>query len=132
MFDNSRADTMEMSEPTTSSSTSDRDQANAEAGAGGERSAGTELQFSATSRMTWLWAPDADTAARVRRYGRPAYLRGKELPLVTDIDIGVDAYEACQALAKAGFTFTWHESVHLLNRDGWAAELPGMPTAGTR
>jgi hypothetical protein len=34
--------------------------------------------------------------------------RGEPLPLVTDIDIGVVALEACQALAAAGFTFTWH------------------------
>lgn len=90
----------------------------------------TELQFSSSPRMTWLWAPDAETAARVRRYGRPAYRGGTELPLVTDIDIGVIAYETCQALTTAGFTFTWHESVHPLNRSGWAADLPGMPATG--
>jgi hypothetical protein len=89
----------------------------------------TELRFSSSPRMTWLWAPDAETAAQVRGCGRPAYRAGTELPLVTDIDIGVTAYETCQALAEAGFTFTWHESVSPLNRGGWAADLPGMPTS---
>ncbi|SFW11453.1 hypothetical protein [Amycolatopsis australiensis] len=87
----------------------------------------TELRFSSSPRMTWLWAPDAETAARVRGYGRPARRAGAELPLVTNIDIGVTAYETCQSLAAAGFTFTWHESVHPLNRSGWPADLPGMP-----
>jgi hypothetical protein len=93
----------------------------------------TALQFSSTSRMTWLWAPDAETSDRVRAVtrGRPASCRGEELPLVTDIDIGVDALTACEDLAAAGFTFTWHDSVHSLNRGGWPANLPGMPTTTT-
>lgn len=93
----------------------------------------TELQLSTSPRMTWLWAPDADTAKRVREItgGRPASSRGEPLPLVTDIDIGVTALEACEALAAAGFTFTWHESEHPLNRDNWPARLPGMPRPPT-
>lgn len=86
----------------------------------------TELRFSSNPRGTWLWAPDAETSALVHEYGRPACRGGTELPLVTDIDIGVVAFEACTALAQAGFTFTWHESQHPLDRDGWPAELPGM------
>jgi len=35
---------------------------------------------------------------------------------VTDVDIGVDAYSACSALAEAGFSFEWHEDQHPLNR----------------
>ena len=85
----------------------------------------TELQLSSSPRTTWLWAPDEDTARRVRKLvgGRPAYA----LPLVTDIDIGVVALEACEALAAAGFTFAWHESEHPLNRHNWFCRLPGMP-----
>lgn len=91
----------------------------------------TELQLSSSPRSTWLWAPDAETARRVREItgGWPATRRGEELPLVIDIDIGVCALKACEALAKAGYTFAWHESEHPLNRDNWPARLPGMPTS---
>lgn len=82
-----------------------------------------------------MWAPDEPTAARVRNLtgGDPAYRRrGEPLPLVTNVGIGVDAYDACQTLAEAGFDFTWHESQHPLNREGgWPAELPGMPQRPT-
>lgn len=93
----------------------------------------TELQLSTSPRTTWLWAPDADTASQVREItgGRPVSRRGEPLPLVTDIDIGVVALDACQALAAAGFTFTWHESEHPLNRQNWSADLPGMPSPAT-
>lgn len=47
---------------------------------------------------------------------------------MTEVDIGVIAYEACLELAAEGFTFGWHESQHPLNRHGdWTCELPGMP-----
>lgn len=85
----------------------------------------TQLQFSSRPRSTWLWAPDEDTARRVRGYGRPAYRHNEELPLVTDI--GVTAWDACRYLAEDDFTFTWHESEHPSNRSGWPADLPGMP-----
>ncbi|WP_157528221.1 hypothetical protein [Nocardia sp. NRRL S-836] len=44
-----------------------------------------------------------------------------------DIDISVMAYETCMRLAESGFTSSWHESEHPLNRDNWPAQLPGMP-----
>lgn len=89
----------------------------------------TPLRLSTSPRSTWLWAPDAGTAARVQQLtgGRPATRRGHQVPLVTDIGIGVVALHACEKLAAAGFTFTWHESEHPLNRHGWPAGLPGMP-----
>lgn len=50
------------------------------------------------------------------------------MALVMDIDIGVMAYETCEKLVAAGFTFTWHESVHAPDRlYNWQSELPGMP-----
>jgi hypothetical protein len=90
----------------------------------------TELQISTSPRATWVWAPDEDTARQVREIagGQPAYRRGELLALVTDVDIGCVALETCEALAAAGFTFTWHESEHPLQRDNWpCALLPGMP-----
>lgn len=93
--------------------------------------AATELQFSSSPRKTWLWAPDEATAGRVRELTGcgPARQGGHEVPLVTDVSIGMDAYAACQILVNAGHTFTWHESVHPLNRNDWPSELPGMPRA---
>jgi hypothetical protein len=98
---------------------------------------GVVLLVSTSPRMTWLWAPDAATASAVRavlnetgHYWQPAR-RGKEIiACVTDVEIGVTAGGACAALAAAGYTFAWHGEQHPLNRDGWAAELPGMPGAG--
>lgn len=91
-----------------------------------------KLQFSSSPRSTWLWASDVDTARHVREItgGRPVVRRGGRLSLITDIDIGVDALEACETLAARGFTFTWHDSVHPLDRDGWPAQLPGMSSPG--
>lgn len=91
----------------------------------------TELQLSISPRATWLWAPDSATARHVREMtaGRPAVRDGHEVPLVTDIDVGADALQACEPLAAAGYTFTWHESEHPLNQYGWPAGLPGMPTS---
>lgn len=91
----------------------------------------TQLLFSSSPRSTWLWAPDAESAAQVRSYGRPAIHKGEELPLVTDIDIGVCAYETCHELAAKGFTFTWLDTVYELDRGGWPASLPGMPGTTT-
>jgi hypothetical protein len=89
----------------------------------------TELQISTSPRSTWVWSPDEDTARRVQEMtgGRPAYRRGERLDLVSDVDIGVTALATCGALAAEGFTFTWHESEHPLNRDNWPRTLPGMP-----
>ncbi|MFE2754023.1 hypothetical protein ACFXGA_18695 [Actinosynnema sp. NPDC059335] len=68
-----------------------------------------DLLVSTSPRSTWLWAADAKTAARVRAVvgWRPVTHKGVELPLVSDIDIGVTAYEACNKLVAAGFTFGW-------------------------
>lgn len=94
----------------------------------------TQLSISTSPQMTWLWAAGQAAAGRLRAEldaaGKnwTAAQRGREpLPLVTDIGIGVDALTACEAMAAAGFAFTWHESVHPLNRDGWPSTLPGMP-----
>jgi hypothetical protein len=78
--------------------------------------------------MTWLWAPDKAMAQQVRDItgGQPAQRGHEQLPLVIDVGIGVDALQACEALATEGFTFTWHDSVHQLDRDGWPSTLPGM------
>ena len=88
------------------------------------------LLISTSPRSTWLWAADADMVARVREVvgWRPATYEGVEQPLVSDIDIGVDAYETCQRLAAAGFTFGWHDTQHPFNRYYcWDSDLPGMP-----
>lgn len=90
----------------------------------------TELQISTSPRATWVWAPDDATAERVRALtgGRTA-TRGRErLRLVVDVDLGADALDACQRLAAAGFTFTWHADEPVLNRTNWPCQLPGMPT----
>lgn len=94
----------------------------------------TELAISSSPRSTWLWAPDPATLEHVRQIlGEACRLaqRGRvTLPMVLDIDIGVDALIACQTLAAAGFTFRWHDSQFLLNRHGWPNDLPGMPVEG--
>lgn len=93
------------------------------------RGTGIVLQISSSPRSTWLWAPDEAAVEAVRAvvgWGSVQH-RGQELPLVMDIDIGVMALETCERLAAAGFTFTWHESEHPLNRDNWPSQLPGMP-----
>lgn len=93
----------------------------------------TELEISTSPRSTWVWAPDTEATTQVRRIldegghwwqiGR----RGRtDLPLVTDVEIGVVALDACQALAEAGFTFRWHDEQLLIDRGGWPARLPGM------
>lgn len=95
------------------------------------RQVATELCVSTSPRSTWLWAPDEAAARRVREItgGSPASRRGEQLDeLVTDVDIGCMALEACEALAAAGFTFTWHETQHPLNRGNWPCILPGMPS----
>jgi hypothetical protein len=89
-----------------------------------------QLAISTSPRMTWLWAPDEAAVERVRTLLGDACWparRGREqLRMVLDIGIGVEALTVCQTLAANGFTFTWHESEHPLNRHGWPSELPGM------
>jgi hypothetical protein len=93
-----------------------------------------QLKYSDSARMTWLWASDMAAARQLRadlqaggQWWGPAQRGREKLPLVTDVEIGVDAMNACQYLAGLGYTFTWHEDVPLYARDGWPAELPGMP-----
>ena len=93
--------------------------------------------MSTSPRCTWLWSPDEVTAERVRAVldesgnsWTVAQRRGQQLPLATDVDIGVAALEACEALASAGFAFAWHETQHPLNRGGWESDLPGMRQDG--
>lgn len=78
----------------------------------------SELQYSSSPRCTWLWAPDTETAARVRTTagGDIATHGDDELPLITDVGIAGDELQACEALARTGFTFTWHPSEHRVAR----------------
>lgn len=71
-----------------------------------------QLGVTSTPRSTWIWARNSEECARARgiisvagglarweqafRYGRP-------VENVSDIDIGVDALEAMEALEAAGF-----------------------------
>lgn len=96
-----------------------------------------DLQISTSPRMTWLWAPDTDTARLARstldaagEYWQPAQRGREQLPLVTDVEIGVTALEACQTLEAAGFTFSWHEDQPGDNRGGWPASLTGVDNQG--
>lgn len=112
------------------------------------------LQISTGARYTFVWAPDEPTASAVRRTldaGGHAWhlaerLDWKELdklpldvimrddvsptekfPLATDVEIGVVALYACETLAADGYTFEWHPEQPHDARDGWPADLPGMP-----
>ena len=94
------------------------------------------LRYSSSSRMTWLWADDEATVRQVRADLDAAghcwaqAERGREkLPLVTDVEIGVTALNACRYLAELGYTFAWHEDVEPYDRDGWPNELPGIQGA---
>ena len=94
------------------------------------------LKVSTSPRMTWLWAEDSETAHRVRstldetgHWWQVAQRASTQLPLVTDVEIGVTALEACEALAAAGFTFSWHEEQSPENRGGWPASLPSSCTS---
>lgn len=91
------------------------------------------LRYSSSPRASWLWAPDEATARQVRTdldagsHYWAIVRRGREqLPLVTDVEIGVTAYDACHHLAALGYTFAWHEEVLVDDRHGWAGELSGM------
>jgi hypothetical protein len=91
------------------------------------------LKISTSPRSTWLWADDAQTVQLVRAvldaggYKWAVARRGQvEFPLVTDIEIGPVALDACQTLAAASFTFDWHDGQHVLNRAGWPTTLPGI------
>ncbi len=93
-----------------------------------------QLLFSSSPRSTWLWAPDLDAARQVRahldtggHFWRSAERARQKLPLVTDVEIGVTALEACLSLADLGYTFAWHNDVPGIDRNGWPDTLPGMP-----
>lgn len=92
-----------------------------------------ELRISTSPRSTWLWAPDTQTAQLVHAlldaggYTWAVARRGRaELPLVTNVEIGPVALEACQTLAAASFTFVWQEEQHVMSRNGWPTTLPGI------
>jgi hypothetical protein len=89
-----------------------------------------QLAVSTSPRATWLWASDEATARRVKDLlgdqARAAQRARQHLLLVADVGIGVGALTACETLASTGFTFTWHESQHPLDRTGWPTTLPGM------
>lgn len=95
----------------------------------------TDTLLSQGSRTSWLWSPDESTTDRLRAIltaaaapWQPAYRRGEEQRLVTDIGIGSDAFEAASVLAEHGVRFGWHPTQHMLNRFGWwGSDLPGMP-----
>lgn len=72
-----------------------------------------ELGLSTTPRQTWVWARTPEQCTELRAVidaagglatWRQAERNGDAVPLVSDIDIGVDAGEAIMALESAGFT----------------------------
>lgn len=66
-----------------------------------------------------------------RSVHRPAARGRATVPNVTDVEIGVTALDACEALAEAGFLFTWHEDEPAENRENWPSTLPGMPDSAS-
>lgn len=94
----------------------------------------TVLLVSTSPRCTWLWAPDRDVATEVRalleRAGHlwlPIHPKHPDHDRITDVEIGVAAYDACRALAQEGYTFNWHPDEFELDRGNWPNQLPGMP-----
>lgn len=92
-----------------------------------------ELAVTTSPRSTWLWAADRPTALAVRAaldtagmFWAPASQGQTESPLVTDIEIGVVALDACHMLAEEGFTFRWRDDQPHENRHDWIDALPGM------
>lgn len=90
-----------------------------------------ELELSTSPRSTWVWAADIDQVAALREIlgpgARAAVGRNSE-DRVLDLDIGVVAADALDALAAAGYSFRWHaEQQHPLNR---TADIYGVPVAG--
>lgn len=85
-----------------------------------------QLGVTSTPRSTWIWARNSEECAQARRaissagglarwaqalrYGRP-------VENVSDIDIGVDALEAMEALEAAGFELI--EIVNLERAPTW-------------
>jgi len=89
------------------------------------------LEVTTSPRSTWLWAATVDAAAAVRALldahsmsWELPYRYGREVPQVTDVEIGVTAAEACEVLAEAGWTFRWHPDQEPLNR---RETLRGVP-----
>ena len=79
------------------------------------------LGISTSPRRTLVWAPDATVATRLRELlaaagceSHPAELGGLPSDLVTDVDIGVVAFECLETLQAAGYSFEW------------AAQQPGL------
>lgn len=91
----------------------------------------TMLGVSTSPRSTWIWAPDEETAERVREVltaaGRDwlaAQLGGLPSSAVTDIDVGVVALESLEALVAAGMSFRWADQQAPENR---SPDLYGIP-----
>jgi hypothetical protein len=49
-------------------------------------------------------------------YWAPARRYGREVPHVTDVEIGVTAADACDVLAADGWSFRWHPDQDPANR----------------
>lgn len=93
----------------------------------------TELGVSTSPRRTWVWAPDEESAERVREVltaagtdWRQAQLGGIASSAVTDIDVGVVALESLEALVAAGMSFRWADQQAPENR---SPDLYGIPIA---
>lgn len=85
------------------------------------------LRLSTSPRATLVWARDATQEAEVRQvlavYGH--YAGVTDLLHVVDVEIGVAAAAALDALRSEGFTFQWHPLQRAENRGGWIAEYAG-------
>lgn len=96
-----------------------------------ERMRSMELELSTSMRSTWVWAVDAEHArellALLGKGAHPATGRNAE-DRVIDIDIGVVAHYALEALLRAGYTFRWSPQQHELNRE---ADFYGVAVAGS-
>ena len=92
------------------------------------------LLVSTSPRSTWIWAPDTATCDRVRAAltasastWREAVRYGEPVENVTDVEIGWDATQACEALAASGFSFGWHPDQFPMNRSSrrLGVSIPG-------
>jgi hypothetical protein len=94
-----------------------------------------DLELSTSPRATWVWAPDVDQATALRGLLLNAGCdvsdaRGGNAETRTfDINIGVDALDALEALRNAGYTFRWHTTQHALNRN---PDCYGIPVSAAK
>ncbi len=82
-----------------------------------------QLRVWHSPRDTTVWASDEPGGAQVRAVldeagvpWWPVYIYEVRRDAATNIDIGIDAMVALEALARAGYTFAWHPSVITENR----------------